>query len=210
MASWGTPYNGKERTKPRRLLDLRPITDKQKEELILEIAKSKAKVEMDNERQKFLEQRWTTPTRAVLATCAEMELIDIKRELLRKCYSQIPELTDFLSYDYVTKGYRRSGEFRCTLDGRELCRMDCVCETGERTVSVQVQWTIGSETRSEKWSISFLSLGKKKIIVNDYKERRIIAFDMINRPDAVRAKTFYGPNVGTLVSMRALLDTLTA
>jgi hypothetical protein len=203
-------YDGKERKhrNQRGLLDFQPDevnTEKQKAE------REQQKAYLD-----FTNRRWTSSTQAILNICLQkdMSLIDIQRELLKKCYTQIPELETFLRHDPTNSdtGYKVSGSFNCKLDGNDLCRMNCRCIDAGARVAVTVTWNIGSQQRVEKWLLSFIRV-RTRVLIDDFKQRKIKDFVMLDQPDAVPiafANTNSACRAVTLVSMRACLDSLTA
>lgn len=180
----------------------------------VKIAQQKAERDEHKAYLDFTNRRWTTTTQAILNICIQKDksLIDIQRELLKKCYTQIPELETFLRYDPNNSdtGYKVSGSFNCKLDGNDLCHMSCRCIDAGARVTVTVTWNIGSQQRVEKWSLSFMRV-RNRVLIDDFKQRRIRDFVMLDQPDAV-PMAFVNTNSAcravTLVSMRALLDTL--
>ena len=198
-------YDGKEKLpRSRRLLDFGPDN--------VNIEKRKAEREQEKAYIEFTSLVWTSPTKAILNTCLErdMSLIKIQRELLKKCYTQIPELETFLYGDPTKLGtdYKASDSFDCKLDGNKLCHMDCRCIDAGARVAVTVTWSIGSQQRVENWVLSFLRV-RTRVLIDALGQRRIQDFVMLDQPDAVPrafANTNSACRAVTLMSMRACLD----
>jgi len=210
-------YDGKERM-PRSQITLFQTEEK--------IAQQKAERQEQKVLSDFMNYNWRTPRRTLLQKCVQMNMsfIATQRELLKKYYTEIPELDVFLSYgeDNPKPGYKLSGSFYCKLDGFNLCHMSCRAEDEGTKVAVTVTWNIGSQPRVENWVLSFKFVRvrlKRKVILDvspnfkHLKLREILDFKMIDQQDAVPATL---PNTKspcrdvTLVSMRSCLDALTA
>jgi len=184
------------------------------------IAKKRAEREMDDVRHKFIIRRWTTQTLAILKPCVQgnMSLIDIQRELLRKCYEQIPELQNFLRFDNQTGQYKSSGEFNCHLDGYALCHMNCVVspksrEDSDESIAVTVTWNRGMKnSRVENWTLNIFTYKNRLMAkVNEKSDKRPLSLVFVSHDihDTFSTSAAQCRDV-TLVSMRACLHALTA